>query len=104
LDEPPKPFWRDRPLEALSPAEWEALCDGCGRCCLNKIEDEDTGAIHLTRLACALLESVECCEKVDESAIEQAWIKESIRRLEALRTGVSQAQPWDEVKARLLAL
>lgn len=54
------PFWRGRTLEELSQEEWEALCDGCGRCCLNKLEDEDTGEIYLTRLACGLLDVGSC--------------------------------------------
>ncbi|MGE0513367.1 MAG: YcgN family cysteine cluster protein, partial [Hyphomicrobiaceae bacterium] len=53
-------FWRDRRLEDFSETEWEALCDGCGRCCLNKLEDEDTGDILLTRLACRLLDIGSC--------------------------------------------
>ena len=53
-------FWRDKPLEALDPAEWEALCDGCGRCCLNKLEDWDTGEIHWTNVACRLLDGQSC--------------------------------------------
>jgi uncharacterized cysteine cluster protein YcgN (CxxCxxCC family) len=44
----------------MSQSQWESLCDGCGRCCLNKLEDEDTGEIHLTRLACALLDLKTC--------------------------------------------
>lgn len=49
------PFW-ERPLETLNQQEWEALCDGCGRCCLHKLEDEDTGEIVHTWLACRLLD------------------------------------------------
>ena len=49
-------FW-DLPLEQLDREEWEALCDGCGRCCLHKIEDEDTGAIADTNVACKLLDT-----------------------------------------------
>ena len=49
------PFW-EKPLSELDAGEWEALCDGCGRCCLHKLEDEETGAIFPTNVACALLD------------------------------------------------
>jgi uncharacterized protein len=49
-------FW-EKPLAALTRSEWERLCDGCGRCCLVKLEDEDTGAIHHTAVACKLLDA-----------------------------------------------
>ena len=49
------PFW-ERPLRELDRAEWEALCDGCGKCCLHKIEDEDTDRIYPTNVACKLLD------------------------------------------------
>jgi uncharacterized cysteine cluster protein YcgN (CxxCxxCC family) len=48
-------FW-DLPLEALDREEWEALCDGCGRCCLHKLEDEETGEVVETNIACRLLD------------------------------------------------
>ncbi len=54
-----EPFWR-KPLEELTRAEWEALCDGCGRCCLVKLEDEDTGRIYFTDIACKLLDCGAC--------------------------------------------
>jgi len=52
-------FWT-LPLAKLTPAEWEALCDGCGRCCLNKLEYEDTGELEFTRVACRLLDDESC--------------------------------------------
>jgi hypothetical protein len=54
------PFWKQKALETLNPAEWESLCDGCGRCCLVKLEDEDSGEIHFTDIACKLLNTGTC--------------------------------------------
>lgn len=53
-------FWEKVPLKNLVPKEWEALCDGCGKCCLNKLEDPDTGEVALTRVACRLLDGDTC--------------------------------------------
>lgn len=58
--DPDSPFWKTKTLSELSEAEWEALCDGCGRCCLNKLEDWDTGEIHWTNLACRLFDEATC--------------------------------------------
>lgn len=48
-------FW-ERPLSELDSAQWEALCDGCGKCCLHKLEDEDTGDFYPTNVACKMLD------------------------------------------------
>lgn len=54
-----QPFWQ-KPLESLTKPEWEALCDGCGRCCLVKLEEEDTGTIHYTNVSCTLYDAHAC--------------------------------------------
>ena len=54
------PYWRTKTLEEMTRAEWEALCDGCARCCLLKLEDEDTGEIAYTDIACRLLDTGTC--------------------------------------------
>ena len=59
-------FWETVPLDSLTSKEWEALCDGCGKCCLNKLEDPATKKITHTRLACRLLDENTCrCSQYD---------------------------------------
>ncbi|NKC15923.1 MAG: YcgN family cysteine cluster protein [Gammaproteobacteria bacterium] len=53
-------FWEEKRLEDMTPSEWESLCDGCGRCCLNKLEDMDTKEIFFTNVACELLGTQSC--------------------------------------------
>lgn len=96
-----QPFW-ERPLEALNREEWEALCDGCGQCCLHKVEDEDTGAVYHTNVACKLLDLQsarcsdyanrrkfvpDCLRLTPEIAASATWLPESCayrRRAEGL--------------------
>ena len=53
-------FWQELPLEQLSEAQWESLCDGCGKCCLGKLIDDDTEELHYTSVVCDLLDTKKC--------------------------------------------
>jgi hypothetical protein len=53
-------FWKTKTLEQMSAPEWESLCDGCARCCLEKLECEDTGRIYFTHISCRMLDAASC--------------------------------------------
>ena len=53
-------FWKEKQLSEMDKQEWESLCDGCARCCLHKLEDEDTGDVFYTRIVCQYLDQESC--------------------------------------------
>lgn len=84
-----QPFWRRKALDQLSPKEWESLCDGCGQCCLLKLEDEETNELYHTRLSCRLLDIgscrctdyenrhevvLDCAQITPESVVDLDWL------------------------------
>lgn len=70
-------FWDDKTLAEMTTEEWEALCDGCGRCCLMKLEDEDTGDIYVSDVRCQLLDGESC--KCTDYPHRQARVPDCIK-------------------------
>lgn len=80
------PFWDDKSLEEMSVAEWEALCDGCGRCCLLKLEDEDAGDLYTSDVRCRLLdgESCQCSDYPNRLSVVPDCIKLTPENLQTI--------------------
>jgi len=71
------PFWKTKTLAEMNAAEWESLCDGCGLCCLNKLEDWETGEIVWTSIRCTLLDGESC--RCSDYENRQATVPDCIR-------------------------
>jgi uncharacterized protein len=82
-----RPFWETKQLGEMSGAEWESLCDGCGKCCLNKLEFEDTGEIAFTNVACKLLDlqSCQCSDYKNRKKHVPDCVKLSPKNIEKIR-------------------
>jgi uncharacterized cysteine cluster protein YcgN (CxxCxxCC family) len=76
-DDMTTPFWQHKSLQQMTDAEWESLCDGCGKCCLHKIQYEDTGALHYTNVGCKLLDLSSCrCSRYEQ---RQRFVPDCVR-------------------------
>ena len=92
-------FWEKKGLDELDREEWEALCDGCGRCCLIKIEDEDSGELFYTNVICEYHDSLHCeCTRYRDRSI---LVPECIK----VTPEVARSEHWlpDTCAYRLLA-
>lgn len=76
-------YWEDTPLEQLTPAQWESLCDGCGLCCLHKLQDEDTDEIVYTRVVCRFsdLETGQCGDYENRSVNVPTCVPLTLERI-----------------------
>ena len=81
-----KEFWKKKKLNELSKEEWEALCDRCGKCCVIKLEDDDTSKIYYTNVSCKLLctKTANCKNYIDRKKIVQDCVVLSFNNLESL--------------------
>ncbi len=78
-------FWKEKTLEQMTPEEWEALCDGCGRCCLYKLED-DEGFVYYTRIACRYLDlgRCQCTSYANRSEVMPTCVRLDVEKVHEL--------------------
>ncbi len=92
MEKESEPFWKRKTLDEMTPDEWESLCDGCGICCLEKLEDADTGELELTSISCEYMDTsncrcliyesrnfinVDCIELTPEKVIQFSWLPDT---------------------------
>jgi len=77
MPDQPAPFWRTKTMAEMTKAEWESLCDGCGRCCLNKLIDADTAETVFTGVGCKLLDDKTC--RCRDYSHRQARVRDCVR-------------------------
>ncbi|MFT7219463.1 MAG: putative cysteine cluster protein YcgN (CxxCxxCC family) [Candidatus Azotimanducaceae bacterium] len=92
MDKVPNKFWLEKKLTEMTTEEWESICDGCARCCLHKLEDEDTEEVHYTAVVCRYLDEAKCaCTEYEDrtrlvpdcvqltpvGALDYAWLPSS---------------------------
>ena len=77
------PWWESVPLDRMDRGQWESLCDGCGRCCLHKLQDADTGEVSLTNVACRLLDerTARCSDYRRRKALVPDCVRLTAQRL-----------------------
>lgn len=78
------PYWMVKTLPEMTQEEWESLCDGCGKCCLQKLEDEDTGDLYYTNIACEYIDhqSCRCTSYETRKSKVESCVKLSLTRLD----------------------
>ena len=81
-----RPFWETKTLRQMNRAEWEALCDGCGKCCIHKLEDEETGELFPTNVACRLLDrrSGRCTDYKHRKALVPECVRLTPEKLDGI--------------------
>ncbi len=89
--DPEQPFWLEKTLEEMSASEWESLCDGCGRCCLIKLEDDETGQVHYTDVGCRLLDCASC--RCSDYAHRQERVPDCVRLTPAIVRSIGWLPP-----------